>query len=454
MKRSWSVIMRSKPAKNDTAWEKLFSEYSIASRVAASGSFRISADQIRKYREPRLMTKFDHSSNLPRPFSENSLSILPVSRGDYLIAPMNLYKKLDSAASQAGIICTESPRGLQSLDISSITSESAAINAAFAAGILDDFIGEPLIPTVSGRMSSGKFSFEVENRLTSSFDNVQVCNSQLEIDGGYEGPSSLCLIEAKNAICDDFLIRQLYYPYRLWRTKVEKRVRPVFMIYSNGIFHLFEYKFIIESRINSLRLIQYKRYTLDHPSISMDELRILPAETAIGPEPGVPFPQANSFERVINLCELLSENELSEDDITSVYDFTDRQSGYYANAGRYLGLIEFQSRGDGLRRLTDKGRELFTMDMRGRQLGLAVLILSHAVFSDCLNLYFEEGEFPSREIVAGLMENRGVYGITGRSTFLRRADTVIAWCRWIISLGNEESRIQAGDLQPELDIQD
>lgn len=57
-------------------------------------------------------------------------------------------------------------------------------------------------------------------------------------------------------------------------------------------------------------------------------------------EPEIPFPQADSFERVINLCELLKQREfISKEDITQNYDFYSRQTDYYTNAGRYLGLI-------------------------------------------------------------------------------------------------------------------
>ena len=49
--------------------------------------------------------------------------------------------------------------------------------------------------------------------LTNKFDNIKVNNSQIEIDGGYEGAESLTIIEAKNNIADDFIVRQLYYPY-------------------------------------------------------------------------------------------------------------------------------------------------------------------------------------------------------------------------------------------------
>lgn len=50
-------------------------------------------------------------------------------------------------------------------------------------------------------------------------------------------------------------------------------------------------------------------------------------------EPEVPFPQADSFERVLNLCELLKQQGfISKEDITSNYDFDHRQTDYYSNA--------------------------------------------------------------------------------------------------------------------------
>ena len=63
---------------NDTAWENLFDKYHILAEIERNGQFTISANQIKEFREPRLMTKFDHKVNLPTIFAENQLAILPV----------------------------------------------------------------------------------------------------------------------------------------------------------------------------------------------------------------------------------------------------------------------------------------------------------------------------------------------------------------------------------------
>ena len=54
---------------------------------------------------------------------------------------------------------------IQSLDSSSIPNEAIALNYAVAAGIVEDFLqDEELVPTVSGRMSSGIFDFNIYNK--------------------------------------------------------------------------------------------------------------------------------------------------------------------------------------------------------------------------------------------------------------------------------------------------
>ncbi|MDR1766250.1 MAG: hypothetical protein LBR77_09250 [Lachnospiraceae bacterium] len=79
--------------RNDEAWEKLFEKYDIAERIAAHGRFEISASQIKEFREPRLMAKFDHTVNLPKIFSDNHLAILPITRGDYVVSHFDAYHR-------------------------------------------------------------------------------------------------------------------------------------------------------------------------------------------------------------------------------------------------------------------------------------------------------------------------------------------------------------------------
>lgn len=50
---------------NDKAWEKLFDKYNILEGIEKDGIMEITSKEINEFREARLMTKFDHRSNLP-----------------------------------------------------------------------------------------------------------------------------------------------------------------------------------------------------------------------------------------------------------------------------------------------------------------------------------------------------------------------------------------------------
>jgi hypothetical protein len=114
------------------------------------------------------------------------------------------------------------------------------------------------------------------------------------------------IIEAKNRKCDDFLIRQLYYPYRLWRSKVtNKRIIPIFLTISNDVFSFFIYRFTDELNYNSIELIEQKNFIIGLEPITLEEVEEIINNTRIKREPEIPFPQANDFEKCINLLEIL-----------------------------------------------------------------------------------------------------------------------------------------------------
>lgn len=326
--------------KNNSAWKKIFDKYNIMPQIEKNGIFEISADQIKEFREPRLMAKFDHKINLPEIFSENNLSILPVTRGNYVIAHFETYHKFESMNNLVHKF--ELPNHIQTLDCKNIFSESVALNCALASGIISDFIDDECIfPTATGRMSAGEFNFKINSVIDSSKYCIQVKNPQIEIDAAYEGVKNFAIIEAKRDIAEDFLIRQIYYPYRMWSGKLTKNIKLIFFVYSNGIYHLYEYKFENPEQYNSLVLVKQKNYAVEDTKISSYDIQEILRKADFKPEPqNVSFPQADKFERVINICELLEKKELSRDDVTGEYDFDSRQTNYYTDAARYLGLIK------------------------------------------------------------------------------------------------------------------
>lgn len=455
----------------DDKWKLLFDRYEIEKKVSESGPFCITADQIREYKEPRLMTKFDTRESLPSVFG-NRLGILPVTRGSYVIGEFDLYADFPEAGDGAGGIRAAKvkkaaiPDYYETIDINDIRSEAGAINVMGISGILDDFLGgEGFKQTVSGRMASGNFSFQVNPVKSSSKAGLSagtglsaskaglaagtgttegtggktggwqltVNNSQVEIDGGFEDRDTFAVIEGKNVVHSNFLVRQLYYPYRLWSGKLAKPVRPVFMVYSNNIFRLMEYEFTDPLCYNSIRLIKEGQYSLEDTDISAADLRDAWERTAVKPEPQVTFIQADSFEKVISLVEHLNEGPLTPAEIAEVFGFRERQSDYYFNACRYLGLAVKEKDEDRTVRvtITSQGKKLLKLNYKARQIRYVELILEHGIFHDLFETVMRRGEIPDKKYIEKkiLEQNLCSSNVAGR-----RASSVSGWLKWLAGL--------------------
>ena len=415
---------------NDTAWENLFAKYNILDEINQNGKFIISARQIKEFREPRLMTKFDHKVNLPVIFSENNLSILPITRGEYIISSFSAYKEFGEPSDEVQRISI-SPH-IQSLMPQFVVSEAIALNYASASGILNDFLeDEDLLATVNGRMSSGTFRFDINT--DTGRRNVEVNNSQIEIDAAYEGINYLSLFEAKMDLADDFLIRQLYYPFRVWSNRVTKTVKPIFLIFSNGIFNLYQYEFEDQKNYNSLVLVKQKNYMIA-TEICLADIQNILRNIQVVNEPDISFPQADRMSRIINLIELLNEKSMTKQEITSEYAFDERQTNYYTDAGRYLELIDknYDEEGNIKFQLTAQGHHIMMLEYKEKQLALVAQILKHKVFNEVLTRHLQYGEMPQKETIVEIMKNAQLYHIEADSTYMRRASTVIGWVNWIL----------------------
>lgn len=382
------------------------------------------------------MAKFDHRSNLPKIFKDNNLSILPISRSKYLISFFETYQTVqyDKDAIEKVV---SFPENIETIDCTNLYSESAVLNCAFHAGIIDEIAEDTVHHTISGRMSTGSFKFQIDSSVGSyTISPIEVENSQCEIDGGFEGKDCLVLFEVKKYSVDDFLIRQLYYPYRLWREKTRKVIKPVLLTYSNDVFSFFVYRFKDPFCYNSLELVKQVNYSFNQEEITRDDVNnVFNHLCFVENTESIPFPQANKFERVVDLLTLLQDKDLSLNEIAESYQFDIRQSGYYTNACRYLGLVEKSSdagvaktRIDTMFCLSEEGKKLLNKRHREKVLLLIEKILQHKVFYEAFS-YSRNGKFPSTSEIVSLMEANSL-PING-NTLERRASTVQRWIEWI-----------------------
>ncbi|KEQ00867.1 hypothetical protein SASC598J21_013840 [Snodgrassella alvi SCGC AB-598-J21] len=259
----------------------------------------------------------------------------------------------------------------------------------------------------------------------------------MKLTGGYEGLHSLALIEAKLDISEDFLIRQIYYPYRVWKKCIQKPVRSIFFIYSNGIYNLYEYEFTDLKNYNSLIQIRHSRYAIEDTKIRMADIeRVLQETVVLDDNSGIPFPQADKFERVINLCELLVTKELSCKEITEHYAFDKRQADYYANSARYLGLVDKkEEENNTYYLLTKDGRRILGLGYQDRQLEFCKLILQHRIFNSVLKEYIKNKNIPvQKSKIIEIMREANLYPSYSDVTISRRSSTVRKWIEWILDL--------------------
>jgi hypothetical protein len=423
------------------AWGHLFSHYSIAEKVANDGFYDISSAEIKALHfEPRLLTKVDHSHQVPPIMNDHGLSILTLTNSTWRIGPFEVFKSLPKWTTPDETITHKSlPSWLQALTKDGITGEGALVNAADASGILNDFCGEDLVATITGKGRSSTFDFSVDNKISGT-TFIEVKSAQIEIDAGFEGPNALYLFEAKKHLSLDFNVRQLFYPFRTWDGRVAKKVRPIFITLANDVFDLTEFSFPDPSNMSSIELVSSKRYMLSEDLVSEREIVEIARRTISGAgralSRNVPFPQADDFERVIDITEFVSTEPRSLDDISTNYEFHPRQADYYFSAARYLGLGEIIRGSDGInyRQITPLGEEIIRLPYAAKRKAFAKLVLEIDAVRQIYLLKVENGVLAdmaeAERIVTEHSANEGISG----STIHRRAQTVLAWVKWLLTV--------------------
>lgn len=419
------------------AWVELIKKYDIENIVKRKGYFQINSKQIKEYKEPRLMAKWDSSDCLPKVLQDKHLNILPESRSSYVMGDFLLYQEIPELKEHVSKMAHVDLPEYESIDIHHVHSEANAIHVMTLTGILDDFLQvERNVATFSGRMGTGNFDFYVDT-FHGGKQNIHVSKAQCEIDGGFENDDSVVIIEAKNVVHRDFHIRQLYYPYRLWKEKVKKPIRLVFSVYSNMIYRLFEYRFDEIEDYSSISLVKSKNYSLQDTTITQEDLLNVRRNTEITENDDkdkrkVSFPQANVMEKVISLMENLYHNPMTKQQIAELMNFDERQSDYYYNAGCYLELFQKAENND--RELTRLGERVFKMNYKERQLHIVSLILKHKIFADFFDSIINTGSLPNKKEIEERMIALNI--CNNCDTLSRRANSVLGWLKWIFNLTN------------------
>jgi hypothetical protein len=422
-------------------WEKLNVKLSLESRIYDQQVVEVQASAFHEIGiQPRLNAKFDKEQDLPEIFKRNNWGILPNSRNSYLVGGFEIFAQVNNPTqSQIKDAQKFIPKNeLESLDPSAIYSEAAALNLLYSTGLLEELLSDEAFPTVSGRMGSGEFKFKIKSTSKKNqFLELENLRSTMEIDAGFESSSSLNLFEAKNTFNDTFNIRQLYFPFRNWSARMSKPVRP-FLLYKQGdVYNIGEYKFLDPDNFSSIELVNHHLFTIG--SFSFTPANVL-ATVNKGPieltSEDAPFPQADDVSKYEQILELLSEGSASKQALAEFFQFDGRQSDYYSNALRFLGLAIRISPGEiGLSVLGVKYSQSSGIVRR------EILIRQMSQLESFRFLVSKDTYDPKLDGRSGLYEviERDFEHIfetdASDSVIRRRASTIIGWVSWIRSIG-------------------
>ena len=425
---------------NDVAWEAAFERHNVIRRVSDFGFADVTAKELSEFREPRLMGKIDHEEGLPKVFKTNRLSILTLTNSSYRVGPFKTFQELpDWRMPDAEMEMLDFPSDLETLDFKNLTGEPGVINAANASDMLSTFCRQDVRLTVSGRMRTPEFSYRV-NTHDGGSQELTVSKAQIEIDAGYEGKDAFFVFEVKNHSAKNFNLRQLYYPYRTWTARIRKDVVPVFLTLSNDVFDFYQFAFADASNYSSASLVRHKRYMLKHANPETRELVDL-AKRGVGVRINqeIPFLQADKVEKVIDLVGVLLDSPQTAEELATYYGFDPRQSDYYFNAARLLGLAISEKTEDGvsIRSASPLAQEVFSKPYREKYLALAKLVLGVDSVAKTYLEWVTKSSKPSKADVERILANStDSEGISG-STITRRAQTVLAWAGWVVNLAED-----------------
>ncbi len=138
------------------------------------------------------------------------------------------------------------------------------------------------------------------------------------------------------------------------------------------------------------------------------------------------IPQADDITKVMDLPLAIADGKNTSKLIAKRYEFDERQSNYYLEAVEILGLA---SRGLTRYRLTEDGEKYLLMDVPQRKLMLIRKMVTVPIVTRIIaDLLVSENKTLQRKDLERLIEESSR---VGGSTVPRRAQTIIAWFRWL-----------------------
>lgn len=399
----------------------------INSRIEQNGFF------VSNEKSMKINIDYDHINNKPHKLIEKNWELLYFAPDNYIIGKFNNFLNLPYISETRNNLFDYGR--FTSLNPFEIKTNISALFLAFHSGILNDFIGEELEITHSGCLPTQDYEFFIRS-YNNKLQRISLRNYKTQIEGILESQSKVVLVKCDLYKTEDVFLKDLYLAYKFFHERTSKEIVVLYMTFSNDLFKLFKIEFDNSDIMNEAAISDYIAYKLSEDKITyQDLLDVFSKINIVEEKKSIPFPQANDFERIINIIELLNEASYTLDEIALHYNIVKRQSKYYTDAAIYLSLVETDIiNNNKVYILTEKGKNIIKSTIKSKYLKLVTSILEHEVFFKVMKAYIEKEEIPTTEEIVQIMKDSTIYNINSDSTYYRRASTVQSWIKWIVNL--------------------
>jgi len=423
----------------EAAWERLVAERVDTRRdlvvVSKADIESVTGNEL------RLMAKMDSLADVPAALRRHGYFILPIKNGEYVLVRGNGFHKLENLPEPPTVFRPQLDFDLMTLGVGD--SEMQHLDYCYQIGLFEKFAGVAgLRQTIRGRKRMPTIHFSV-GRLGPIHVHAGV---QVEVDSGCEGRDDIVLIEGKGGQPPDFIVRQLFYPYRKWRHEIpQKRIHPWFFcsheVAGRRLYRFWEYAFANDEQYQSLTLRRGEAFFVEPRRTRLTVEELLRAHAARPATRLWDVPQADSFWRVAEMPLLVEQGINTSGKVAAHYEFDPRQSSYYRQAAEYLRLLSLDKKTN-IYQLTDLGREYVSRSADERRELLAGLLAQFPPMRATLELSARSGGrgIGRAEITALIARHSAI----GKSTPARRAATLLAWLDWLKSSTGAVQKTELG----------
>ena len=370
------------------------------------------------------MTKFDSRAARPPVLRDNGLFLLPETNGSYLLLREDGYFDLP-AHREREVQDYHATFPFPLVSLQNATGEMGRLDRLFQCRLIHRVVGsDEVFATIRGRRRAPHFDYQVGDLGQFSASGIQY-----EVDQGYETRDEIILFEAKDTTPQDFLIRQVYFPFRVYFDGFGKRVRLFFFNYQavSGVHSFHECRFDDPHQYRSIRIVSSQHFRVHFPVAQAprtlgDWLQSVAAPLVNG---AWEIPQADDFAKVAAFPLQVAAGYNDSELIAGAFDFSERQSSYYRRAAQQMGLVSAQS---GRYQLTGQGERYLELSEAERQERMVGALLQQPIVRAAIQSALDGCGTISKASIGALIEAHSA--IRG-DTVNRRTLSVRSWLRWL-----------------------